>query len=247
MSRLDLHFTDTLLQILTQNNESIEQQLIVIEKDKPFARERMAGPINEALHHATLKNCLWFDPDFTLFPRDLFDQNQIASYYTLNHGSVPVEKQLQYHIIAPLDLVFIYSVPNWVNDFVKNVLHGNVTHSVAQYLNYSTLQNPENKVFLFLQDQNFVLITFKQSQLVNCMSNEYQQLNDVLYFLLAQHQKLNLIGHTKLDIFQTTQVVETASLEEKITQIKDLEKYQLTFFNAITYQKEILCASFEDH
>ena len=99
MSRLVLHYTDSILLMLEQTQTTVLGTYFPLEIDKPFARERMSGPIKEALNTNTLSACLWFGPDYTLFPRALFDPAQLSTYYQLNHGHLASQNHLCFQII----------------------------------------------------------------------------------------------------------------------------------------------------
>jgi hypothetical protein len=247
MSRLVLHYTDSTLLMLEQTQTDVLGTYFPLEIDKPFARERMSGPIKEALNTNTLNACIWFGPDYTLFPRALFDPAQLSAYYQLNQGQLASQNHLCFQIIEALDLVFIYSIPVWLYDYTKYELQTpTVGHSIAQQLQYLSAQNPTDRVVLLIETSHFVLITIKDRQLISCTTNEYQQASDILYFLLAQQQKLQLPSATQLDLFDASQHFDFNSFEALLSQFKDFEHYTITFYDTPTYQKQILCASSED-
>lgn len=246
MSRLVLHFSDNTLFMLEQTQTSVLDTSYPLEMDKPFAKERLSNPIKEALLKSTLGTCFWFGPGYTLFPRALFDPSQLTAYYELNHGPLPSQDYLHYQILEELDLVFIYSIPVWLYDYAKYDLQvSSVKHSIAHQLQYLKAQNSVDRVILLIEKTHFVLICFKNRQLLSCTTNEYQQVNDLLYFLLAQQQKLQLPIHAQLDLYDASSNFDFKSLEALLKQFKDFEHYQTTFYDTPTYQNQILCASFE--
>jgi hypothetical protein len=246
MSRLVLHFSDNTLFMLEQTQTSVLDTSYPLEMDKPFAKERLSNPIKEALLKSTLGPCFWFGPGYTLFPRALFDPSQLTAYYELNHGPLQSQDYLNYQILEELDLVFIYSLPVWLYDYAKYDLQvSSVKHSIAHQLQYLKAQNSINRVILLIEKTHFVLICFKNRQLLSCTTNEYQQVNDLLYFLLAQQQKLQLPTHAQLDLYDASSNFDFKSFEALLKQFKDFEHYQTTFYDTPTYQNQILCASFE--
>ena len=247
MSRLVLHYTDSTLFMLEQTQTAVLGTYYPLEIEKPFARERMSGPIKEALSTNTLSACLWFGPDYTLFPRALFDPAQLTSYYQLNQGQLAQQNHLCFQIIEALDLVFIYSIPVWLYDYAKYDLQTpTVGHSIARLLQCLSAQNSTNRVVLLIEATHFVLLTIKDRQLISCTTNEYQQASDILYFLLAQQQKLQLPSASQLDLYDATQHFDFKSFESLLSQFKDFEHYTCAFYDTSTYQKQILCASSED-
>lgn len=248
MSRLVLHYTDSTLLLLEHAQEEVVAQTLPLETDKPFARERMSGPIKKALESHTLQRVLWFSPNYTLFPRALFDPNQLAAYYQLNQGELPANQHLTHQVLAALDLVLIYSIPVWLYDFAKYDLHTpQVQHSAALQLAHLSAQHPKDKVVLLIEATHFVLIAFKDSKLLCCTANEYQQIADILYFLLAHQQKLQLPQHLALDLYDASERFDYPAFAALISQFKDFEHYNCTFYDTPTYQNQILCASSEDH
>jgi hypothetical protein len=247
MSRLVLHYTDSTLLMLEQTQTAVLGTYFPLEIDKPFARERMSGPIKQALSTNSLSACFWFGPDYTLFPRALFDPNQLTTYYQLNHGPLQAQNHLCFQTLEALDLVFIYSIPVWLYDYAKYDLQTpTVGHSIAQQLQCLSAQNHTDRVVLLIEATHFVLITIKDRQLISCTTNEYQQVSDILYFLLAQQQKLQLPIESQLDLYDATQHFDFKSFEVLLSQFKDFEHYTRTFYDTPTYQNQILCALSED-
>jgi len=248
MSRLVLHFTDSTLLLLEHAQQTVLAQSYPLEADKPFARERMSGPIKKALENHSLQRVLWFSPHLTLFPRVLFDPNQLETYYQLNQGALPANQHLTHQIIAALDLVLIYSIPVWLYDYAKYDLHTpQVQHSVSSQLTHLSAQNPKDTVVLLIEATHFVLIAVKDNKLMCCTANEYQQNTDLLYFLLAHQQKLQLPHQLDLAIYDASQSFDFPAFESLLGQFKDFEQYNCTFYDTPTYQNQILCASSEDH
>ncbi|MEY4286833.1 MAG: hypothetical protein RL511_916 [Bacteroidota bacterium] len=247
MSRLVLHFTESTLLLLEQAEETVLSTSLLLETNKPFARERMAGPIKEAMAKLPLAHTLWFGPQYTLFPRALFDPNQLSAYYELNQGALPEQHHLTYQIIESLDLVFIYSIPVWLYDFAKYELQvPQVQHSLALQLAHLSAQNQTDRVVLLIEAQHFVLLAIKDRKLLCCTANEYQQPADLLYFLLAHQQKLQLPANLNLDIYDASQQFDYTAFEALMRHFKDFEHFSCHFYDTTTYQKHILCASSED-
>ncbi len=248
MSRLVLHYTDSTLLLLEYAQETVVAQRLPLESDKPFAKERMSSPIKKALESSRLQRVLWFSPHYTLFPRALFDPSQLQAYYELNQGQLPANHYLTQQVIASLDLVLIFSMPVWLYDFAKYDLHmSQVQHSVALQLTQLSAQHPKDKVVLLIEASHFVLIAVQDNKLLCCTANEYQQNTDILYFLLAHQQKLQLPQRLDLAIYDASQSFDFSAFAALIGQFKDFEQYNCTFYDTPTYQNQILCASSEDH
>ena len=248
MSRLVLYYTDSTFLLLEQAQEEVISQTFPLETNLPFARERMAEPIKKALEKHNLHRIVWFSPNYTLFPRVLFDPQQLESYYKLNQGSLPEGQMLSHQLIAALDLVIIYSIPVWLYDFSKYDLHvSHVQHSIGTQLQQIATRHQSSQVTLMIEATHFVLIAVKDNKLQCCTTNEFQHHADILYFLLAHQQKLQLPSKLEISIYDASGSFDFKTFEELMGQFKEFEHYNSTFYNSKTYQNEILCALSEDH
>jgi hypothetical protein len=247
MSRLVLHFSESTLLLLEQAEDTLLSTALLLETNKPFARERMASPVKEAMAKHRLAHTLWFGPQYTLFPRALFDASQLDAYYVLNQGALPEQHHLTYQIIESLDLVIIYSIPVWLYDFAKYELQvSQVQHSLALLLAQHSTQNLTDRVVLLIEANHFVLLAIKNRKLLCCTANEYQQPADLLYFLLAHHQKLQLPANLSLDIYDASHQFDYTAFETLMGHFKDFEDFTCHFYDTPTYQKQVLCALSED-
>lgn len=246
MKQLVLHFSDTRLQILNAGSTEPLHSTQAIDFSKPFARDHLSTAIKEALVAHTLKELIWFGSDYTLFPIALFDPSKLVHYYELNHGKADSNRHLSYQLIDNAGIAIVFSIPVWLYDYAKYELQAvQIKHAIAQQLQYCLINGPKSQVAVFIEEKQFVMFAIEQGKLLGATTNEYQQVADILYFLLAQQQKLKLSTPLPLMIFDSSTSFNLEELEGLLRQFKDFENYTTQFQNSTYYQKQILCASSE--
>lgn len=248
MKSLVLYFSESSLQLIQVGSEKPLLRSIPIDMGKPFARDYITEAIKEVLIDHQLEKILWFGADYTLFPLDLFDPNNLNSYYELNQGPIPANCTLTYQILEKAGIVIIFSVPIWLYDYAKYELQTTqLNHVVLMPLIQSFYQLNGNLVTIIIENQHFVLTVLKEGKLQSITTNDYQQNPDILYFLLAQQQKIKLAQPVELHIFDATDLFDSDAFGALLKQFKDFENYQINFHSCSTYQNQILCASLEVH
>lgn len=246
MKQLVLHFSDTRLQILNAGSTEPLHSTLAIDFSKPFARDHLSTAIKEALVANTLKELIWFGSDYTLFPIALFDPSKLVHYYELNHGKADPNRHLSYQLIDNAGIAIVFSIPVWLYDYAKYELQAvQIKHAIGQQLQYCLINGPKSQVAVFIEEKQFVMFAIEQGKLLGATTNEYQQVADILYFLLAQQQKLKLSTPLPLMIFDLSTSLNMEELEGLLRQFKDFENYTTQFQNSTYYQKQILCASSE--
>lgn len=246
MKQLVLHFSDTRLQILNAGSTEPLHSTHAIDFSKPFARDHLTTAIKEALVEHTLKELIWFGSDYTLFPIALFDPTKLEHYYELNHGKAHPNCHVSYQLIENAGIAIIFSIPVWLYDYAKYELQSvQIKHAVGQQIQYCLHNGPQSQVSVFIEEKQFVLFAIQQGKLQGATTNDYQQVADILYFLLAQQQKRQLPTPLPLLIFDSTSQFNAEELLDLLKQFKDFENYIPQFQNSTFYQKQILCASSE--
>lgn len=248
MKQLVLHFSETRLQILKAAAPEPLHSSLSIDFSKPFAREHLTTAIKEALIDHSLRELIWFGADYTLFPIALFDPSQLTNYYELNHGKADPNCHLCYQLIENAGIAVIFSIPVWLYDYSKYELQAvRIKHAVGQQIQYSLLQSHQSQVSVFIEEKHFVMLASQNGKLLSATTNAYQQVADVLYFLLAQQQKLQLPTPLSFVVYDSTTQFNKEELLGLLKQFKDFEHYLPQFQDCTHYQKHILCASLEVH
>jgi hypothetical protein len=76
-----------------------------------------------------------------------------------------------------------------------------------------------------------------------CLPAEYQAATDVLYFILSNHQKMNLPKVNSLQAYVLSSRFHQDEFENLWKQFKDFNEFDTSYFSQAAYQKSILCAS----
>lgn len=248
MKPLVLYFSETSLQLIEVGSENPLLRSIPIDMSKPFARDYITEAIKEVLIDHQLEKIVWFGANYTLFPLDLFDSNNLNSYFELNQGPIPANFTLTYQLLEKAGIVIVFSVPIWLYDYAKYELQTTqINHVVLMPLIQSFFQLNGNLVTIIIENHHFVLSVFKEGKLQSITTNDYQQNADILYFLLAQQQKIKLAPPVEMHIFDATDQFDSDAFGTLLKQFKDFENYKINFHPCSTFQNQILCASLEVH
>lgn len=247
MQQLVLSFSEKSLTLLQKQASESSMEQIPLELAKPLVKERISTSIQTALSTSSLYRCTWFAPDYTLFPGSLFDASQLKAYYELNHGRLAQHLSLRYDSIESLDLIVVYAVPTWLEDYCKNELQfQHLRHEVSLQLSHLAQQKHRDQIQVFFHENEFVLSVFKQKQLISCTANAYQQETDFIYFLLAHQQKLQLDQSFELNLVQAGAQLDLKNIQHLLQKFKDFETFKIQDSDMSSYQNNILCASLEE-
>jgi hypothetical protein len=96
---------------------------------------------------------------------------------------------------------------------------------------------------LFIQDDSFVLSVKQNKQLQLCIPSEFHGTTDILYFILANQQKMQLPKVNALHVYPASATFDQESFESLWKQFKDFSEFDTHFYSQAAYQKSILCAS----
>jgi hypothetical protein len=248
MQQLVLSFSEKSLTLLQKQASESSMEQIPLELAKPLVKERISSSIQTALSTSSLFRSTWFATDYTLFPGSLFDASQLQAYYELNHGALDPQKTLRYDSVESLDLMVIYALPTWLDDYCKNELQfAHLRHEITLQLANLAQQKHRDQIQVFFHENQFVLSVFKQKQLLSCTANAYQQETDFIYFLLAHQQKLQLDQSFELNLVQAGAQLDLKNIHQLLMKFKDFEKFNIQESDMTSYQNNILCGSFEEH
>ena len=243
--KLFLDFQIDVLQIITEDmHGELSREQIPFDMSRPFSIEEVKDRIRGKLSDANLQHVTWFDPNFTLIPMSLFSEQELDTYYTLNFGKLDGNQSLVFEKMHELQLVVVYSVPAWILELAQGPLLQKTVHSQITFiLHKQFLDHTTDSTFLVLFDHFFVLSVKQQGKLQLCLPAEYQTETDVLYFILSNHQKMNLSNTNTLSAYVQGTHFDQEAFEALWYQFKDFKDFNTHFYSQAAYQKTILCAS----
>lgn len=164
-----------------------------------------------------------FNPNFTLIPKALFDEKHIPDYLKLNLGEL--NDQTEHHqSLSSFSCVNAYRLENSVLHFFEQ-LHKNVTflHSSSVFLKLVSLnQSNNNKLFLNIYEQHFLICYFKDGKLNLINSFEFKSEEDFIYLLLFLSKELN-INQEKVELKVSGNQQYTETLQEYFSSVSALE------------------------
>jgi len=241
---LFLDFKADILQIITEDNMGeFSHEHISFDAGRPFSIEELKDRIRKQLTEANLQRVTWFDPNFTLIPMSIFTESELETYYQLNFGKLANGLQIQFEVIHALQLVVIYTVPTWTLELTQGTLLQATVHShISFLLNKQFNDNTLDSTYLVLFDHTFVLSVKQNGKLQLCLPTEYQSATDVLYFILSNHQKMNLSKTNTLSAYVLNTHFDQEAFESLWCQFKDFNDFSTHFYSQAAYQKTILCA-----
>lgn len=240
-----LDFQAEALQIISEDVPGeFHSEFIPFDPSKPFSIEELKDRIRQQLSDAVIQHITWFDPHFTLIPMTLFQESELETYYQLNFGKPLTGMSIQFEQIHALQLVVVYAVPAWIIELAHMTLLQKKVHSHLTFiLNKQFSESPADSTYLILFDQTFVLSVKRNGQLQLCLPAEYQAATDVLYFILSNHQKMNLPKVNSLQAYVLSSRFNQDEFENLWKQFKDFNEFDTSYFSQAAYQKSILCAS----
>lgn len=240
-----LDFQADALQIISEDVPGeFHSTWIPYDPSKPFSIEELKERIRQQLSDAVIQHITWFDASFTLIPMSLFEESELGTYYQLNFGKIAPGMTLQFEKIHTLQLVVIYAVPAWIIELAQVTLFQKTVHShISFLLNKQFSESSLESTYLLLFDHVFVLSVKRNGQLQLCLPTEYQATTDVLYFILSNHQKMNLPKVNSLHAYVLSSQFNQDEFETLWKQFKDFNEFDTHYFSQAAYQKSILCAS----
>jgi hypothetical protein len=242
---LFLDFQSDILQIITEDNTgAFNHEHIPFDTSRPFSIEEVKDRIRQQLTDGNLQRVTWFDSNFTLIPMSMFMENELETYYQLNFGKLASGFRILHEPIHALQLVVVYTVPSWILELAQGTLLQTTVHShISFLLNKQFHENSSDSTYLVLFDQTFVLSVKQHGKLQLCLPTEYQSATDVLYFILSNHQKMNLSKSNTLSAYVLNAHFDQETFESLWSQFKDFNDFSTHFYSQAAYQKTILCAS----
>ena len=222
-------------QLILLSEKTIDPQL-------PFFKEDLRDACRQFSNSESEPKFTWFSTKFTLIPSALFLPNQLENYYSLNFGEVSQDEKLSYDSLNDSRLCLVYSIPKWFNDFKQNYFFKAEIRHHASVLIINTLKAPqENLISIVFEGTSFLMCIKKENKLLICNSFEFQDEEDLLYFILAHHKQLELFEISILNFMSYTEEVNSEKVLTLISHFKELNSYTINFLNKTEYNSTLRC------
>lgn len=244
-NKLFLDFNAQQLLILLEDaHGDCQEKRISYDMKRPFSLEEMKEHIRKAMSEASLQRISWYGTDFTLIPESIFLETELQTYYELNFGKLANDQVLQFEKLHAQQAVLVYAVPVWLMDLATStLLQTHIPALVSLFLQKQFSGNEVNTVYLLIQEDSFVLSVKQNKQLQLCLPSEFHGTTDILYFILANQQKMNLTPVNALHVYPAGSSFDSETFESLWKQFKDFSEFETHYYSQAAYQKSILCAS----
>ncbi len=152
------------------------------------------------------------DSTVTLVPCSIFSKKEMASYFQLLFKK-PSKLEIRKQDLERLDAVGIYSVP----ESLSKVLSSEPNNGYLAWVNNAITNSSKTiEASLVISEQQFVLIIMKDGSLVFANWFDYSKADDVLYFLMATLESLNIL-HPEVNVKLAGQVEKGDQIYETIS------------------------------
>ncbi len=213
-----------------------------IDSKQPFHNEELIEVSKPFSSLETQQYFRWFSTQFTLNPNALFLPSQLENYYRLNFGELNPSECLSYDSIYDENLSLVYSIPNWLNDFKRNYFFkAEIQHHAACLIKNSFKSKNDDLISIVFEGTAFIMSIKKEGKLIICNSFEYQNEEDLIYFILSHHKQLGLIEKNTINLMSYLEVLNSEKIISLITHFKELKEYSVIFLDKPAYNSTLTC------
>ena len=213
-----------------------------IEAKLPFHNEELIEAIKPFSNSETKQHFTWFSSQFTLIPNALFLPSQLENYYSLNFGELNPTESLFYDSIYEENLSLVYSIPNWLRDFKRNYFfNGELKHHASCLIKNCFKEQHKNLISILFEGKSFIMYIKKDGKLLVCNSFDYQDEEDLIYFILSHHKQLGLTENNTLRLMSYMENLNSEKIIGLIAHFKELCNYSVHFLNKLEYNSTLTC------
>lgn len=131
----------------------------------------------------------------TLIPSSFFDEHNLKAYFEFNHTLNELD-EIHYNYLNTINAFNVFTIPNYVaNTFIKKFSNVEFIHQATPFIIHITRQKKESEdseVFLNLNHRFFDIVVIKNGQFSLYNTFNYQNSNDLIYFILYVYKQLEL-------------------------------------------------------
>ena len=213
-----------------------------IDPKLPFHNEELIEVSKPFSSLETQQYFRWFSTQFTLIPNALFLPSQLEDYYRLNFGELNPSECLSYDSIYDENLSLVYSIPNWLNDFKRSYFFkAEIQHHASCLIKNTFKSKNDDLISIVFEGTAFIMSIKKEGKLIICNSFEYQNEEDLIYFILSHHKQLGLIEKNTINLMSYLEVLNSEKIISLITHFKELKEYTIIFLDKPAYNSTLTC------
>ena len=166
---------------------------------------------------------LWSNQRAVMIPSKLLDYTKPDSIMKLAFGNEINQNELDFNRIPLVNAALVYTIPLWVKSlFVLKFSGSKIMHRITADIHYLATKNSINKVYgtLTIEEGFIGFVVFQNDQPILCVQNEYQMLEDIIYFVTYTIQNLGSSEFSgKIEVVNLTQSINSEQVINKITSI----------------------------
>ena len=232
------------LTILSKNEDKIvvlehEQK---IDSKQPFHQDELIDAIRPLSNRDSIPTFSWFSSEFTLIPNALFLPSELGNYYRLNFGELNPNVSLSYDAIYEGNLSLVYTIPKWLGDFKRSYFFSSkIIHHASCLIKNSLKSNYSDLISIIYEGTSFIMCVKKNNKLLICNSFEYQNEEDLIYFILSHHKQLELSENNTINFMSYIEELNSEKILGIVSHFKELSSYSIHFLNESDYNTTLTC------
>ena len=185
---------------------------------------------------------LWSNQSTVMVPSKLLDHTKTEAIMRLSFGNEVNTNEIDFNRIPLLSTAIVYTIPLWVKSlFVLKFPGSKIIHRMTAGINFLTTKNTITKIqgLLTIEEGFISFLIFQNDQPVVFVQNNFDAIEDIVYFVTYTLQKLNATEvNGKIELLNLAGKVD---LPELVSKIKSVSVYpKIAWDENSTFQHEII-------
>ena len=99
----------------------------------------------------------------------------------------------------------------------------------------------DDLISIVFEGTAFIMSIKKEGKLIICNSFEYQNEEDLIYFILSHHKQLGLIEKNIINLMSYLEDINSEKILSLISHFKELKEYTVNFLDKSAYNSTLTC------
>ncbi len=164
-------------------------------------------------------------PRYTLLPNSVFFPADAKKYFNLNFGDLDSNERVYFTLNTAFEVSMVFGIKPDVDNF-RNSLKQSVVieHFSNLILKYLKLHISPYDPFLIITPKLVYFALREESKLLQLSAGEFDDENDIIYFLMAQLKSIGGMDFSSIHICSLNEV-DTFSSEEFNLSLKSIKSF----------------------
>ena len=114
-------------------------------------------------------------------------------------------------------------------------------HHASSLIKNSLKSNYSDLISIIYEGTSFIMCVKKNNELLICNSFEYQNEEDLIYFILSHHKQLELTKSNTINFMSYIEELNSQKVLDLVTHFKELSGYSINFLNKSEYNTTLTC------